>query len=846
MKISLGGVWTLTDINEPEKLNISAKVPGSLYSAMLDEGLMADPYYRENEFISTDISDRDVCFERSFDVPEEMQDSDRQQGADRLLLDFKGIDTVAEVVLNGTVLGNTANMHREYVYDVTDIVMPVGNVLKVNIFSPLRYIREKNEKEPLWGVASTVAGFPHIRKAHYMYGWDWGPKLPDMGIWRDVFLRSVKGGVIDGVYVRQEHSRADEGVVTLSVEVTAGHICSESLSAKAVITCPDGNVLEAAAKFNGGRKVTLEFTVENAQLWYPRGYGEQPLYALAVTFYDGDIEADCHRENIGLRTVYVSQTPDAEGDGREFAFVVNGIKIFAMGANYIPEDQIISRCSPDKTARLLKQCAMANFNMIRVWGGGSYPDDSFYDACDRLGLLVWQDFMFACAVYRADVEFCANVKQEIIDNVKRLRNHPSLAMWCGNNEIESMWQYWGIDADPEYKKDYLRLFEALIPKVLDFYDPVTFYHPSSPSSGGGFIDSGANNKGDSHYWAVWHSLRPFTDYYSYKFRFCSEYGFESIPSIKTVRRFAEKEDLNLMSPVMEAHQKCEAGNEKIMYYLAQMSHYPYTFKGLIYATQMVQSDAVRLNVEHMRRNRGECMGSLYWQVNDSNPVISWSSIDYYHRWKALHYAAKKFYAPVLISADGEDKDNIRLNISSERREEFSAVIRWRSRMNTGEVIMQRMEDMTVKPLSAEDFITLTPENTGISPDMRDKAYIEFTVIEKGIRLSSGTFMFVQPKSFRFADPELKIAAVDMGRKFKIVVSAKAFAKSVCLELRDGDCLFSDNWFDLHGDTAGVYVSKAKLPAGITCEELAKSIRAVSYYDAVYPHDVVYPHTACVN
>lgn len=840
MKISLGGVWTLTDINEPEKLNISAKVPGSLYSAMLDGGLMADPYYRENEFISTDISDRDVCFERSFDVPEEMQDSDR------LLLDFKGIDTVAEVVLNGTVLGNTANMHREYVYDVTDIVMPVGNVLKVNIFSPLRYIREKNEKEPLWGVASTVAGFPHIRKAHYMYGWDWGPKLPDMGIWRDVFLRSVKGGVIDGVYVRQEHSRADEGVVTLSVEVTAGHICSESLSAKAVITCPDGNVLEAAAKFNGGRKVTLEFTVDNAQLWYPRGYGEQPLYALAVTLYDGDIEADCHRENIGLRTVYVSQTPDAEGDGREFAFVVNGIKIFAMGANYIPEDQIISRCSPDKTARLLKQCAMANFNMIRVWGGGFYPDDSFYDACDRLGLLVWQDFMFACAVYRADVEFCANVKQEIIDNVKRLRNHPSLAMWCGNNEIESMWQYWGIDADPEYKKDYLRLFEALIPKVLDFYDPVTFYHPSSPSSGGGFIDSGANNKGDSHYWAVWHSLRPFTDYYSYKFRFCSEYGFESIPSIKTVRRFAEKEDLNLMSPVMEAHQKCEAGNEKIMYYLAQMSHYPYTFKGLIYATQMVQSDAVRLNVEHMRRNRGECMGSLYWQVNDSNPVISWSSIDYYHRWKALHYAAKKFYAPVLISADGEDKDNIRLNISSERREEFSAVIRWRSRMNTGEVIMQGMEDVTVKPLSAEDFITLTPENTGISHDMRDKAYIEFTVIEKGIRLSSGTFMFVRPKSFRFADPELKIAAVDMGRKFKIVVSAKAFAKSVCLELRDGDCLFSDNWFDLHGDTAGVYVSKAKLPAGITCEELAKSIRAVSYYDAVYPHDVVYPHTACVN
>lgn len=826
MTLSLNGKWTLFDINEPEKLRIPAEIPGSLYSAMLSEGLMDDPYYRENEYISTDISDRDIAFERSFDAADELMASDR------LLLKFHGIDTLAEIVLNGTVIGTAENMHREYVFDVTDIVMPIGNVLRVNIFSPLRYIREKNEKEPLWGVASTIAGYPHIRKAHYMFGWDWGPKLPDMGIWRDVELVGVKGGVIDGVYVRQDHGRAGEGIVGLSVEVTAGRKCSEELSVKAVITAPDGREYEMSAEFGEERKVCLSCDIENAELWYPHGYGAQPLYALSVKLYDKGEEVDVHSENIGLRAVTVSRTPDSDGDGEEFAFAVNGIKIFAMGANYIPEDQIISRCSAEKTEKLLKQCVMANFNMIRVWGGGYYPDDYFYDACDRLGLLVWQDFMFACSVYRADVDFCSNVKHEIADNVKRLRNHPSLAMWCGNNEIESMWQYWGIDADPEYKKDYLRLFEALIPKVLEFYDPVTFYHPSSPSSGGGFNDSGANNKGDSHYWAVWHSLKPFNDYYSYKFRFCSEYGFESIPSIRTVRKFAEEGDLNLMSPVMEAHQKCEAGNEKIMYYLAQMSHYPYSFEGLVYATQMVQSDAVRLNVEHMRRNRGVCMGSLYWQVNDSNPVISWSSVDYYHRWKALHYNARKFYAPVLISADGEDKDNIRLNVSSERREEFSAVIRWRSRMNTGDVIAQGMENVIIKPLAAEDHIVLTPENTGISAHMRDKAYIEYTIMEKGIRLSSGTFMLVQPKSFRFLDPQLEIAAADVGNKFKIVVSAKAFAKSVCLELESGDCLFSDNWFDLHGDTAGVYVSKAKLPAGITPEELAKSIKAVSYFEAL--------------
>ncbi|MGN1105165.1 MAG: glycosyl hydrolase 2 galactose-binding domain-containing protein, partial [Huintestinicola sp.] len=375
MTISLNGQWTLSDINSPDKLCIPANVPGSLYSAMLREGLMEDPYYRENEYISTDISDRDIAFERSFDVDEEIMASDR------VLLKFYGIDTLAEIVLNGNVIGTAENMHREYVFDVTDVIFPVGNVLRVNIFSPLKFIREKNEKEPLWGVASTIAGYPHIRKAHYMFGWDWGPKLPDMGIWRDVELIGVRGGVIDGVYVRQDHSRVDEGIVGLDIEVTAGRKCSEELSVKAFVTAPDGREYEMSAEFGEERKVCLSCEIENAELWYPHNYGEQPLYALSVKLYDKGGEVDEHCENIGLRTVTVSRTPDSEGDGEEFAFVVNGIKIFAMGANYIPEDQIISRCSAEKTGKLLKQCVMANFNMIRVWGGGYYPDDYFYDAC---------------------------------------------------------------------------------------------------------------------------------------------------------------------------------------------------------------------------------------------------------------------------------------------------------------------------------------------------------------------------------------------------------------------------------------------------------------------------------
>ena len=396
-----------------------------------------------------------------------------------------------------------------------------------------------------------------------------------------------------------------------------------------------------------------------------------------------------------------------------------------------------------------------------------------------------------------------------------------------------MWQYWGIDADPKYKSDYLRLFEALIPKVLRHYDPVTYYHPSSPSSGGSFDESSAENRGDSHYWDVWHGLKPFTDYYKYNFRFCSEYGFESLPSIKTIRTFAEEDDLNLCSPVMEAHQKCEAGTEKIMYYLAQMSRYPYDFKGLIYATQMVQSDAVRLNAEHMRRHRGRSMGCLYWQVNDSNPVISWSSIDCYHRWKALHYRARHFFAPVLISADCENLDEINLYVSSERQQAFEGKIHWCSRKNTGEIICEGSEDITISPLSAEMFVTLTPENTKVTKDMRSTSYIEFSLAENGSIISENTCLYVQPKAFRFADPALSYDVEDAGKRFKITINAKAFAKGVCLDLTEGDCLFSDNWFDMHSGSVTVYASKANLPEKITAKKFKENLSIVSYYEALH-------------
>lgn len=827
MKQSLNGTWHLFGSAENLKYDINADVPGSVYYSLLKENLIPNPYYGENEYITTDISRGSCTYERTFDLEERLLVSEK------LLLKFYGIDTWADIVLNGEKIGTVCNMHREYIFDITSQVKERDNLLSVHIKSPVEYIEMKNKETPLWGVSSTMEGFPHMRKAHYMFGWDWGPKLPDMGIWRNVEIIGVNGGRLDGVYVRQDHSRVSEGIVHLDIETTVADFTENKLRLEITLCDPDGNDRVLTDDFIASRKSEISADIENAKLWYPRGYGDHPLYRLTVVLYSENSgePLDGIVMNIGLRTIELSRDPLDVG-GEEFAFVVNGIKIFAMGADYIPENQIISKCSASSTQKLLKQCCLANFNMIRVWGGGYYPEDYFYDACDSMGLLVWQDFMFACAVYKADVDFCENVKRELIDNVKRLRNHPSLALWCGNNEIESAWQYWCLPADADYKKDYLRLFEVLMLKVLAFYDPITPYWPSSPSSGGSFNDSGSLEKGDQHYWEVWHSLKPFTEYYKYKFRFCSEFGFESLPSYKTIRTFAEEKDLNLCSPVMEAHQKCEQGTEKIMYYLAQMSHYPYDFKGLIYATQMVQADAVRLNVENMRRNRGVCSGSLYWQVNDSNPVISWSSIDYYHRWKALHYAAKDFYAPVLLSADSLDPDEIRLNVSSERQTEFTAAVRWRSHTADGKILAQGSTGIVVKPLSAEYVLTLTPEMTGITKPMRDKAYIEYSLIEKGIKLSGGTCMLVPPKSFRFVDPGLSYMVTDMGSKFKIEVSAKAFAKSVFLDLKEGDCLFSDNWFDLHQNSVNVYVSKSNLPEGMTPMEFAEKLSVISYYEAL--------------
>lgn len=646
------------------------------------------------------------------------------------------------------------------------------------------------------GVATTVPGYSHLRKAHYMYGWDWGPQLPDMGIWRPVSLSGVKSARIDNFYLTQVHG---ENHVTLNVKTEIERFDNSVIIQYVSVHGPEGYQYEKEIKSDASDNNTeIEITIDNPKVWWPNGYGDQPLYEVEVILQKEGKILDAQTRRIGLRTITVSTEPDEWGE--EFCFLINGIKIFAMGADYIPTDQIIAHISEEKTRDLLKNCKEANFNHIRVWGGAFYPEDYFYDICDEMGLLIWNDFMFACGIYPLTESFEKNIEMEIIDNIKRIRHHACLALWCGNNEMEVAFLEWGFPVSDKMRSDYLHHYEELIPKLCQKYDPKTYYWPSSPSCGGAFDEPNSYHRGDVHYWDVWHGMKPLTDFRNHYFRFCSEYGFMSLPSIKTVKSFAEEKDLNLFSVVMEAHEKCDDGMKKLLYYMSQMIPYPYSFTGLIYATQLLQADAIRSNVEHMRRNRGRCMGSTYWQLNDSNPVISWAGIDYFGRWKALHYCSKRFYAPILVSVDESNIEKILINISSEKKAAFEGTIYWNLRDSDANILCGDSKPIRAEACSARNYDSLDLSSFLQTKEQRRSRYLEYRLECDGKQVSYGSTLFVMPKHFEFKNPRIKVTIEEETEQFVIYLCAETYAKSICLDLEEMDCLFSDNWFDLHGNT----------------------------------------------
>jgi len=520
-----------------------------------------------------------------------------------------------------------------------------------------------------------------------------------------------------------------------------------------------------------------------------RGYGEQPLYDVRVNMKKDGVELDAVTRRIGLRTLEVSTAADKVG--REFCIVCNGVKIFAMGADYIPEDSILNRVTARRNRQLLEDCAAANFNCLRVWGGGYYPDDWFFDGCDELGIVVWQDFMAACFPIRLSRRFREDFTQEAIDNVKRLRHHASLGLLCGNNELEANLAHNpDLFGSQRIHMDYMELFERILPDVCEKYAPQTFYWPSSPSSLGGLLRIDDETLGDSHYWDIWFGNMPFAEVRKHRIRFCSEYGFQSFPCMKTVRSFAQSDDLNCYSRVFENHQKSGAGNSLLMNHLSRYHRLPCSMEQMIYATQLLQAEAMRCGVEYFRSIRGICMGSLYWQLNDCWPVASWSSIDYFGRWKGLHYAAKRFHAPVTVCVFLEE-GKLRVSLANETRKPFGGKLKVTLRTADLQELACRQVPAWGEPLSAtevfcEEFEVEDPYETFVCVEL----------FEDDVCIARRSELFAAPKHFSFRKPSVQVRFEKKQEKTYAHVSADCYCKDVYLDFKNFDCRLSDNFFDL--------------------------------------------------
>lgn len=867
--------WTLTvlgkNVYDIPETPVDTTVPSTVYSTLLDHGLMPDPYYRDNELRATRLMENDFVYETTFTL------STAQREADRIFLRFEGIDTIADVSLDGTKLGSADNMNRVWEFDITAHVTgdPEETVyhLSVTLHSPTRYIAEAQNEIPVGGSDEAMPGFGHIRKAACMYGWDWGPRLPDAGLFRPVTIDAVKTARISQVYLRQEHEITGttvHGNTVSRVRLTADteiewmpEAQEELLKAVLLVTTPDGSTtLSAESTPADSRRtapskpltglncdlrsshVTASVVIEDPALWWPNGYGAQPLYTVSVLLVPADTESaaplDTWHARTGLRTVTVNtdplpgeirdphmtgQEPDyedginlfyPEGDhmratvarngkkveGRNFALEVNGLQIFAMGADYVPEDSLLPRTNRERTDLLLTTAQESHFNCIRIWGGGYFLDDFFYDLCDEKGILIWQDNMFACAAYDLTDAFIRNLDAEIRTNMRRLRSHPCIGLWCGNNELET--QYEG-NAWPRTRKqfyDYIRLYEYIIPEITKEEDPSAFYWPSSPSSGGNFENSNAENVGDTHYWGVWHGNEPFTAYRKHHYRFLSEFGFQAFPSYQTICRFTEPEDRNIFSRIMEMHQRNTAANGKILNYIAQTYLYPKNFKELLYCSQILQANAIRYGVEHFRRFRGTSMGVTVWQLNDIWPVASWASVDYYGNWKALQYAEKKMFAPVLLSCEEhgqiDQKPNVNtlpipvdysadLHVANETAEEVSGTVRWSLRNPDSSVIREGTFKVTVPAYGG----TWLPHLDFNDQDPL-RMHLSYAFETGGAVVSEGTTLFCAPKHYEFLDPELSVSV----NGDEVTVTAANYAQAVSIETPDGVLRLSDNFFDM--------------------------------------------------
>jgi beta-mannosidase len=797
-----------------------ARVPGGVHTDLLALGLIPDPFVGDNEKRVQWVAENDWEYRRSFLVSQDLL------AEEKVFLVCDGLDTLAEVFLNGRRIASTANMFRTWRWEVKSFLWEGENEILISFDSPVQYCRSREKVKPLNPVSQAIPGGPHLRKAPCQFGWDWGPMLPPVGIWKDLRLEGYSTARLEDIHLRQRH---EQGKVFVSAKLVIERWRDMPIKAVLTVDSPDGKQIAPLTERIDGIQATLQMEIPDPQLWWPVDLGDQPLYQVNLKLEDLDHHLlDTRSYQLGLRTIELRQEPDEWG--KSFQFVVNGVPIFAKGSNWIPADSFPTRLTEEHLEHLISSATASHQNMLRVWGGGIYEDERFYDLCDRYGVLVWQEFAFACSIYPLDEpDFVENIHHEAVDNLRRLRHRTCLALWCGNNEMEQGWADWGWNKPhlQDLKAAYDRFFHHTLPAWVAEEDPDRSYWPSSASSGVPFENPNGQEMGDSHYWDVWHGRKPFTAYRTNIPRFQSEFGFQSLPPMETVKTYAAPEDWNMTSYIMEHHQRSWNGNGLMIAQMTDTFRMPKDFPSLVYLSMVLQAEGIRYGVEHWRRHTGRTAGTLIWQLNDCWPVASWSSLDYFGRWKALHYHAKRFYQPVLLSILDEGA-LMSVHLSNDQVTPFYGAMRWQLVSLDGKVVSAGEETVLAPPLADTRLAVMDFSHMIHDENRRELVFLVDLLFGERL-LATCLATFAPNKHLFLKNPHLSLRVQEKTGEIEIRLKSKSLARFVELSVEGVEVLFSDNYFDVPvGRTVTI---TCKLPGGWDLARFRKALRVQSLFDS---------------
>ncbi|WP_088102750.1 beta-mannosidase [Halalkalibacter urbisdiaboli] len=786
---------------------MTAKVPGCVHTDLLSNGKIVAPFEGTNERELQWIDKKDWEYETTFNVTEEFL---LFSHADLI---FEGLDTYADVYLNNKLILSADNMFRTWKRDVRDLLKLENNHLKVVFRSPINEDLPKLEKLgyplPATNDHSEDGGLGDkkvsifARKAPYHYGWDWGPRFVTSGIWKKVKLEGWSDYHIESLFIKQNQLSSEYAEVTAVVEIKAADIGQETIK----LTIGEQEIVREVELQKGINQIEVDVKILNPKLWWCRGLGEQHTYTCKAELIKNSRVHSEKKVRTGLRTVRVVKEKDEQG--KTFYFELNGVPVFIKGANHIPNDSFQTEVSYERYRHEIASAVESNMNMLRVWGGGIYEYDEFYELCDEYGILVWQDFMFACSMYPGDEAFLENVKYEAEQNIKRLRNHPSIVLWCGNNEIDAAWAHYDEDAGwgwkqqytPEIREkmwsDYEKIFHDILPNEVTKHAPGAEYWPSSPMAeitGDKSQHSNSNSAtGDIHYWDVWHGLKPFEEYTNHVGRFMSEYGFQSFPEEKTVRLFADKKEMELESEVMLWHQKNGRGNQLIKDYMDMYLKEPKDFPAFLYMSQILQAEGIKVAIEAHRRNKPYCMGTLYWQMNDCWPVASWSSMDYYGRWKALQYYTKKSYKDKSLSITATS-DSTEIYAITDVLEPIQGTLHVQVLDFNGEQHFSKEQQIDVKANSSQLVASFSTKEL-LREQTPNNIVLYVTLTEQGEVIDSKEHYFSSLKDILLSVPTISVQEIQQGEYTEFVFETDVLAKNVWLDT-DIEGIFTDNYFDI--------------------------------------------------